>query len=155
MIPRYQTILLSILLVASVGMAILLWQLLERAHQRRMAVEESTPTQAPLVSAAQQVTLYVANDSDNALVAESQMLPLPPSPGERARVLLGRVLDLYAVPNSPHPVPGGASAVAQVFLLPADGSPATAASSPKPASRRPAGRCQPDRRVCGRAPSWP
>jgi hypothetical protein len=33
--------------------------------------------------------------------------------------LLGKLLDLYAAPDAAHPVPGGASSIAQVFLLPA------------------------------------
>jgi hypothetical protein len=33
--------------------------------------------------------------------------------------VLGKLLDLYAAPDAAHPVPGGASSIAQVFLLPA------------------------------------
>jgi hypothetical protein len=32
------------------------------------------------------------------------------------------LLDLYAAPDSTHPVPGGAASVAQVFLLPVTGT---------------------------------
>jgi hypothetical protein len=32
------------------------------------------------------------------------------------------LLDLYAAPDSTHPVPGGAASVAQVFLLPVSGA---------------------------------
>lgn len=135
MIPRYQTILFSILLVASIVMAVILWQLLDRAHKRRMQVDDSAPTQAPLVTPAEQATLYVASDSDNALNAQNLSLPLPADPGSRARVLLGKLLDLYAAPNSPHAVPGGAQAIAQVFLLPAE--PQTGAAA-NPSEARPA-----------------
>lgn len=129
MIPRYQTILFSILLVASIVMAVILWQLLDRAHKRRMQVDDSAPTQAPLVTPAEQATLYVASDSDNAMNAQNLSLPLPADPGSRARVLLGKLLDLYAAPNSPHAVPGGAQAIAQVFLLPAEPQAGAAANS--------------------------
>ena len=37
-------------------------------------------------------------------------------------MLLGKLLDLYAAPDAAHPVTGGASGVAQVFLLPVPGS---------------------------------
>jgi hypothetical protein len=47
-------------------------------------------------------------------------LPLPSSPNARARAILGRLLDLYAASGAAHPVPGGASSIGQVFLLPAD-----------------------------------
>ena len=47
MIPRYQTILFGVLLLASVVMSAVLWQLRERAHQRLLAAQDSEPTQAP------------------------------------------------------------------------------------------------------------
>jgi hypothetical protein len=119
MIPRYQTILFIVLLVASVAMGVVLWQLRERAHQRLVAGQDSAPTQAPEVAPAEQATLLVASDADNTLVAQDQSLPLPQDPGSRARVILGKLLDLYATPDAAHPVPGGASSIAQVFLLPA------------------------------------
>ena len=119
MIPRYQTILFIVLLVASVAMGGVLWHLRERAHQRLVAGQDSAPTQAPAVAPAEQATLMLANDDDNSLLRQAQSLPLPQDPGERARAILGRLLDLYAAPGSAHPVPGGAGSVAQVFLLPA------------------------------------
>jgi hypothetical protein len=117
-IPRYQTILFIVLLVASVAMGGVLWHLRERAHQRLVAGQDSAPTQAPAVAPAEQATLVVANDDDNSLLRQAQSLPLPQDPGERARAILGKLLDLYAAPGSLHPVAGGASSVAQVFLLP-------------------------------------
>ena len=121
MIPRYQTVLFFILLAASLVMGVVLWQLLERHHQRLLSGENSAPTQAPLVTPAEPATLELANDADNTLTAEVQSLPLPQSPGDRARAILNRLLALYAAPGSTHPVPGGANGVAQVFLLPAGG----------------------------------
>ncbi len=61
----------------------------------------------------------VASDADNSLLTQLETLPLPQDPGSRARVILGKLLDLYAAPGAAHPVPGGAASVAQVFLLPA------------------------------------
>jgi hypothetical protein len=52
-------------------------------------------------------------------MAQLHSLPLPADPGSRARAVLGKLLDLYAAPGAAHSVPGGASSVAQVFLLPA------------------------------------
>jgi hypothetical protein len=121
MIPRYQKILFIVLLVASLVMGGVLWRLRERAHQRLVAGQDSAPTRAPEVAPAEPATLLVANDADNTLLAQVQSLPLPADPGARARAVLGRLLDLYAAPDAAHPVPGGASSVAQVFLLPAVG----------------------------------
>ncbi len=122
MIPRYQKILLAILIVASIAMGVVLWQLRERAHKRMMAGQYSAPTQAPEVAPAEQATLFAANDTDNSLVPQVHSLPLPADPGARARAVLGKLLDLYAAPDSAHPVPGGAASVAQVFLLPVPGA---------------------------------
>jgi hypothetical protein len=119
MIRRYHAILFSLLLAASIVMGVVLWHLRERAHQRLIVGEDSAPTQAPEVAPAEQATLLVANDQDNSLLAQVQTLPLPQDPGSRARVILGKLLDLYAAPGATHPVSGGASSVAQVFLLPA------------------------------------
>jgi hypothetical protein len=117
-IPRYQAVLLSLMVLASAIMSVVLWQLLERAHQRMLVGQDSAPTQAPEVSPTVQATLVVASDADNSLLAQVQSLPLPLDPGSRARVVLGKLMDLYAAPDANHPVPGGASSIAQVFLLP-------------------------------------
>lgn len=125
MIPRYQTILFVVLLLVSVAMGVFLWQMRDRAHQRMLEGQDATPTAAPMVTPAQQATLYVASDADNTLTPQPLSLPLPASPGPRARAIVGKLLDLYAVPNAPHPVPGGGASVTQVFLLPAQADGAT------------------------------
>jgi hypothetical protein len=132
-IPRYQTILFVVLLAASVVMSAVLWQLRERAHQRLLAGQDSEPTQAPQVAAAEPATLLVANDADNSLLTQAQSLPLPQDPGARARVVLGKLLDLYAAPDAAHPVPGGAGSIAQVFLLPALDQSLNSGPNPPPA----------------------
>jgi hypothetical protein len=119
MIPRYQVYLFAVLLVASLAMGATLWHLRERAHQRLLTGQDSAPTSAPAVAPAEQAALLVANDSDGSILTQLHSLPLPADPGARARAVLGKLLDLYASPNAAHPVPGGASSVAQVFLLPA------------------------------------
>jgi hypothetical protein len=119
MIPRHQTFLFVVLLLASIAMGVVLWQLLERAHQRLLQGEDSAPTQAPAVTPAQEFTLLAANDSDGSLQSQAHTLPLPADPGARARAILGKLLDLYAAPGAVHPVPGGASSITQIFLLPA------------------------------------
>jgi hypothetical protein len=122
MIPRHQKILFSVLLAAALIMAGVLWHLRQRAHQRLLAGEDSAPTKAPAVAPTEQATLLVANDADGSLLVQARSLPLPGDPNARARVLLGELLDVYAAPDAAHPVTGGASGVAQVFLLPVPGS---------------------------------
>jgi len=132
MIPRYQVVLFFMLLAASIVMGVVLWQLRNHAHQRLLSGEQTTPTQAPQVAQAEQATLMVANDTDDSLATQELTLPLPPSPEARARAILGKLLDLYAASDSGHPVPGGASSVTEVFLLPAadeSGTPASGVTS--------------------------
>lgn len=130
MIPRYQVVIFSILVMASLAMGGILWHLRQRAHERLAAGLDSAPTKAPEVAPAEKATLMVANDDDNSLLAQVHSLPLPSDPGARARAVLGRLLDIYAAPNATHPVPGGASSVLQVFLLPAPDI------NPRPASAK-------------------
>jgi hypothetical protein len=118
MIPRYQIVIFSILLLASLGMGGMLWHLRQRAHERLVAGVDSAPTKAPEVAPAERATLMVANDDDNSLLPQVHSLPLPTDPGARARAVLGRLLEIYAAPNAAHAVPGGAASVSQVFLLP-------------------------------------
>ena len=136
MIARHQTILFTVLVAASAGMGVALWNQLEHAHQRLLAGEDSASTKAPEVAPAEQATLLVANDNDNSLITETQSLPLPQDAESRARVILGKLLDLYAASESTHPVSGGAASVAQVFLLPAPG-PDTGTGESKLADSKP------------------
>ena len=118
MIPRYQLVIFSILLLASLAMGGVLWHLRQRAHERLVAGVDSAPTKAPEVAPAEKATLMVANDDDNSLLPQVHSLPLPADPGSRARAVLGKLLEIYAAPNASHPVPGGPTSVSQVFLLP-------------------------------------
>src|SRR5664279_1067532 len=117
-IPRYQTVLFVILLVVSIIMGAVLWQLRNRAHERMLAGQDSAPTQAPQVAPTEQATLMVANDQETSLMTQVLSLPLPQSPNARAQVILGKLLDLYTLPNAAHAVPGGAKGITQVFLMP-------------------------------------
>ena len=119
MIPRYQKIVVLVLLVVSIGMAAVLVRLRERAHDRLLKGEDVAPTTAPAVASAESATLLVANDLDGGMVTETQSLPLPKDSEARARALVERLLELYAEPDATHPVPGVPRAVLQVFLLPA------------------------------------
>ena len=122
MIPRHQAVILILLLLASVVMGVVLWNLRERAHQRLLQGQVTAPTEAPQVAPAEQATTMVASDADDAVTPRDFTLPLPQNPEARARAILGKLFELYALPGSAHPAPGGASSVAQVFLLPAAGS---------------------------------
>jgi hypothetical protein len=136
MIPRHYKLLFGILLAASLAMGGTLWHLRQRAHQRLIAGQDSAPTSAPEVAPAEQATLLMANDSDGSLLSQYHSLPLPADPGARARAVLGKLLDLYAAPDSAHPVPGGGSSVLQVFLLPVPALGAGTKSAPLPSPQQ-------------------
>lgn len=99
-------------------MGAVLWNQLRRSHDRLLHGQDSTPTEAPQVAPAEEITLLVANDADNSLLTRPLTLPLPLNPEARARAVLGKLMELYAAPDATHPVPGGAASVAQVFLIP-------------------------------------
>jgi len=130
LIPRHQSILFIILLIASIALGAVLWTTLDRAHKRLLEGENSAPTQAPQVAPSEQATLMVANDYDNSVTPRALSLPLPQNSEGRARALLGKLLDLYAAPGSTHQVPGGSNSLAQVFLLPVTAGHAGKRSTP-------------------------
>jgi hypothetical protein len=118
-----------ILLIASIVMGAVLWNQLRRDHERLLQGQDSAPTVAPQVAPDEEVTLLVANDDDNSLHSRALTLPLPENADARARVVLGKLFDLYAAKDAQHPVPGGAAAVADVFLLPEPASSADSSSA--------------------------
>lgn len=100
MIPRHQIVILIGLLVGSIIMGVVLWNLRERAHKRLLQGESTAPTQAPQVAPAEQATLMVASDTDDTVNARVFTLPLPQNPEARARAILGRLSDC-----TPRPIP--------------------------------------------------
>ncbi|MGA3130078.1 MAG: GerMN domain-containing protein [Terracidiphilus sp.] len=130
MIPRHQTVLFVILLLTAVTMGGVLWNQLRRAHERLLLGEVAAPTQAPQVAPVEQATLMVASDADNSVAPRILTLPLPQNPEARARAVLGKLFDLDAAPDATHPVPGGISSIAQVFLVPITGG-KTSTTSPQ------------------------
>lgn len=116
MIPRYQRILFVVLLVSSVFMAGFLVYL----HQKNFSEvknADNTPIEAPVYSAADPVTLVLANDADGNLKSETRLIALPLPPAVRARALLEHLLAEYALPHAAHSV-GGGVAVDDVYLVP-------------------------------------
>lgn len=136
MIRRYHVVLFAILVVVSAAMGAEVWHMRQRAHLRLLAGEVTTPTKAPEVAPEVQATLMVANDAEGSLTPRSFSLPLPGSPNERARAILGKLLDIYSAPDATHRVPGGGAGILQVFLLPVSHSaPLTSAISTASASK--------------------
>ena len=131
MIPRYQRILFAILLGSSVFMAIFLVYL----HRRNFAEiknADNTPIEAPVYSAAEDVTLMLASDTTGSVKPVTRSLALPQQPAVRARALLEHLLAEYSLPRAPHST-GGGIAVDDVYLVPLPlGAVAGAAPNPVP-----------------------
>lgn len=117
MIPRYQKILLWLLLVSSVLMAAYLIRMRARAQDQLAAVPDAAPLAAPVEVAPVQVTLLIANDEDGSLTPVEQQFALPTETTTRARALLNDLFAGYAERGSPHPL-APIRAVDDVFVLP-------------------------------------
>ena len=117
MIPRYQRVLLWVLLLVSAVMAIFLIRLRERASDKLQAAADAVPLTPPSAMPASDVTLMLANDTDGSLVNTDRPIALPTEPHARARYLLNQLLAEYAKPGSAHPIAANAG-VDDVFLMP-------------------------------------
>jgi len=129
MIRQHQRVLFWSLNLGILLVALLLIRGCKQAHDRLAAPDDETPIAAPSSAANEQVSLYLASDSDASVVITTRTIPLPDEPTTRARVLLTRLLADYALPGSPHPLPSGPS-VDDVFLLPLPISGRNSAGSP-------------------------
>lgn len=116
MIPRYQRVLLWVLLLVSAIMAVFLIRMRERAADKLQAAATAAPLTPPGAMPASDVFLMLANDTDGSLVNTERHLALPSEPHARARYLLNQLLAEYAKPGSLHPIATNAG-VDDVFLM--------------------------------------
>jgi len=121
MIPRYQRVLLWVLLLVSAVMAIFLIRMRERASDKLQAAADAVPLTPPSAMPASDVALMLANDTDGSLVNTDRPIALPTEPHARARYLLNQLLAEYAKPGSAHPIAANAG-VDDVFLMPLAGT---------------------------------
>lgn len=117
MIPRYQKVLLWLLLIGTVLMAAYLIRTRSRAQDQLAAIDNASPVPVPVEASPTAVTLMIANDQDGSLVAIQRQIAIPVEPTTRARTLLNDLFAQYAKPGSHHPL-AEVSAVRDVFLLP-------------------------------------
>lgn len=126
MIPRYQKVLLWLLLLGSVWTAAYLIRLHARAEDQMAAVADTAPMPVPVEAKPSDVTLMIADDEDGSLSPVQRQLALPAETTTRAKALLNDLFAEYAKPDSPHSL-AAVAAVNDIFLLPV---PAAAADSP-------------------------
>lgn len=128
MIPRYQKIILWVLLISTVFMAAYLIRLRARAQDQLAAIPDAAPMPTPAGEPPVPVTFILANDADGSLVASQHDLALPADVPTRARAILNDLFAVYAQQDSPHRLPE-LPAVSDVFLLPVPTANDTAQSS--------------------------
>lgn len=116
MIPRYQRIVLWSLVGCILLMGAFLIRGCQQAHRRLTALNDATPIAAPTTTATEEVTLYMASDSNATITPTRFQVALPQDSSLRARALLEHLLAQYSLPNSAHPLQSG-PAVDDVFLL--------------------------------------
>lgn len=121
MIPRYQKVVVWLLLIACVLMAAYLVRMRTRAQDRLATVPTTEPMPAPVEANATPITLMIASDTDGSLSAVHEELPLPTEKTTRAHALLNDLFAVYARSGSTHPLPA-VTAVNDVFLLPVPGT---------------------------------
>ena len=122
MIPRYQKVILWLLLVSSVLIAAYLIRMRAKAHDQLAAVPDAAPMPVPVEARPEATTLLIANDEDGSLAPEQVQLALPTEATTRARVLLNDLFAEYAKAGSSHSL-AAVAAVKDVFLLPVPGTP--------------------------------
>ncbi len=89
MIPRYQRVLFWILVGGIFLMSAFLLRGCEQAHKRLVTLDDAAlPIAAPTSAGTEDITLYIANDSDASIIPTTQQLALPQEPASRARALL-------------------------------------------------------------------
>jgi hypothetical protein len=116
MIPRYQRILFWVLIGCILLMGAFLLRGCREAHKRLTALNDATPLAAPTTAATEEVTLYIASDSDGVIRPVRSQIALPQDPSLKARALLENLLAQYSQQDSAHPLQSGPS-VDDVFLL--------------------------------------
>jgi hypothetical protein len=116
MIPRYQRILFWSLVGAIVLMMAFLLRGCQQAQKRLTALNNASPLAAPTSTATEDVTLYLANDSEGTITPTTDKAALPQETTLRARALLEYLLAKYGEEDADHPIKSG-TAIDDVFVL--------------------------------------
>jgi hypothetical protein len=112
--PLQITVVFLVVVVFAMGLYVL--HLKHRAEETLQRPADTRPVAPPLAGPVEQVTLYVADDSQALLLKRGATMPLPADPSERAREVLRALLAAYQVKNSPHPM-GASADINTVFIV--------------------------------------
>jgi hypothetical protein len=114
-ISRKLQAIVAVLVLAILGMGFYLVHLKRKAESIGAGPVTQSLT-APVNGPAEQMTLFLASDDDDALRPTTISSALPSDPGERGSLALHTVIARYLQKNSPHPLGAGAD-VHDVYLL--------------------------------------
>jgi hypothetical protein len=113
---RRVKLLLALLVVAVAAMGYYAMRLKRQAEKLPPQTADTRPIAPPVAGPTEQVTLFVAYDSDGMLHKRQADIAAPGDPSERARQILRGLLSVYLDKKSPHPLGAGAD-VKYVFLV--------------------------------------
>lgn len=116
MIPRSILIATAVLLIALFGLGFYALHLKNRAEKLQSNTLDKRPIAPPVAGPTEQLTLFVARDDDGRLHRTTVPSPMPTDRSDRARHIVRVLLDYYATPSSPHPIPDR-SDVNAVYLV--------------------------------------
>ena len=115
-IPRHLLITFAVLVIAAVSLTSYALRMRKAVVTTPAATNDERPLAPPVAGPTAQVVLFVANDEDGSLRAESARIPMPGGRQQRAEELLRALLSIYLDRNSPHVLGPGAD-VRSVFLV--------------------------------------
>jgi spore germination protein GerM len=114
---RRIVLMIAALAVVAVGLGFYAFHLKKRfTHDEQDVAEQQIAPTPPTSGPPEQVTLYVADDTDGTLRKMQLGVVLPPERSERDRAVLQALMAQYLKSPSSHPVGSGAE-ILQVFLL--------------------------------------
>jgi spore germination protein GerM len=114
-IPRHLPITMGVLIAAALALTLYAWHVRKTVAKPAVAVD-TRPLAPPVSGPTENVVLFVANDEDGTVRAQSAQISMPSGRQQRAEELLRALLSLYLEKNSPH-VLGPGSEVRSVFLV--------------------------------------
>jgi len=116
MIPRHLVIGFTVLLVIALCMSIYAWHMRKTVVATTAVSTDTRPLAPPVAGPTEQVVLFVADDQDGSLRAQTASIPMPSGRQQRSEELLRALLSIYFDKSSPH-VLGPGSDVRSVFLV--------------------------------------
>ena len=116
MIPRHLVIGVVVMLVVVLSMVVYLRHMSRAAAEMQRLASYTRPVAPPTSGPTETVTLYVADDVTGSVRAQAATIPLPGGRQQRAEELVRALLNVYAQPNSPHPLAPSAD-LRSVYLI--------------------------------------